>query len=301
MKTIKNYINERLHITTKSHLYSLQPQTTDELRSIIIERIENDGPECDLNDIDVSNIEDMSYLFREYYSSHAKVYNFKNFNGDISDWDVSNVTNMHGMFWGCEHFNGDLSKWDVSNVKDMHNMFNCCVNFNGDISKWNVSNVESMAGMFETCTKFNCDISGWDMQKVEDIHKMLHACRSFKYMKKLNKWNINITDINKMENFFGVMDIDVTEIPRWFIDFYRKHTLTNDNTINGFKKYIGKTETLLFKVYKLIEENGPMKKKELLRKLGLVETSYTTSFMQWYKNGVFYLDTKHRLHIIEYT
>ena len=42
------------------------------------------------------------------------------FNGDLSNWDVSNVTDMHSMFCEAESFNGDLSNWDVSNVTDMH-------------------------------------------------------------------------------------------------------------------------------------------------------------------------------------
>ena len=45
------------------------------------------------------------------------------FNGDISKWDVSNVTNMSCMFDYNSQFNGDISKWDVSNVTDMSNMF----------------------------------------------------------------------------------------------------------------------------------------------------------------------------------
>ena len=38
------------------------------------------------------------------------------FNGDISNWDVSNVTKMKWMFFDSK-FNGDISKWDVSNVE----------------------------------------------------------------------------------------------------------------------------------------------------------------------------------------
>ena len=40
------------------------------------------------------------------------------FNGDLSKWDVSSVTNMKDMFSYAEIFNSDLSKWDVSSVKD---------------------------------------------------------------------------------------------------------------------------------------------------------------------------------------
>ena len=41
------------------------------------------------------------------------------FNGDISSWDVSNVTNDED----ASSFNGDISSWDVSNVTDMNRMF----------------------------------------------------------------------------------------------------------------------------------------------------------------------------------
>ena len=43
--------------------YSCQPKTKEELKEIIKNRISTQGTECDLNDIDVSLITDMSYLF----------------------------------------------------------------------------------------------------------------------------------------------------------------------------------------------------------------------------------------------
>ena len=68
--------------------------------------------------------------------------------GDISGWDVSNVTDMKDMF-ALSSFNGDISKWDVSNVRDMNDMFTeMGIEFNGDLSEWDVSNVRDMSGMF---------------------------------------------------------------------------------------------------------------------------------------------------------
>ena len=54
----------------------------------------------------------------------SHIYGGAMFNQDISGWDVSNVTNMDGMFLGNQYFNQDLSSWDVSNVTNC-NMFSC--------------------------------------------------------------------------------------------------------------------------------------------------------------------------------
>ena len=44
--------------------------------------------------------------------------------GDITTWDVSNVTDMTNLFQGIELSKDiDLSSWDVSNVTSMHGMF----------------------------------------------------------------------------------------------------------------------------------------------------------------------------------
>ena len=118
--------------------YSCQPKTKDELKDIIRDRIKEQGTECDLNDIGVSLIDDMSWLF--YYSK---------FNGDISNWNVSNVKYMHGMF-GNSNFNGDISRWDVSNARDMTGMF-ANSKFNQDISNWNIRKNCNVRLMFTVC------------------------------------------------------------------------------------------------------------------------------------------------------
>jgi len=73
------------------------------------------------------------------------------FNGDISKWNVSNVTNMERMF-EYSKFNGDISKWDVSNVEKMKDMFHKS-EFCQDISNWNVKKVSSydLCWMFSDC------------------------------------------------------------------------------------------------------------------------------------------------------
>ena len=42
-------------------------------------------------------------------------------------------------------FNGDLSKWDTSSVTDISYMFYCALVFNRDLSKWQTGAVTTMA------------------------------------------------------------------------------------------------------------------------------------------------------------
>merc|ERR1712032_1247547 len=55
------------------------------------------------------------------------------FNGDISKWDVSSVTNMACMFSWASAFNGDICKWHVSRVKNMDDMFLHAASFNQEL------------------------------------------------------------------------------------------------------------------------------------------------------------------------
>ena len=114
MKSITTYINEALKLGKSRYKY--YPKTKEELQDIISQRIIQEGNKVDLNNIDVSNITDMSELF----------VNFKDFNGDISKWNVSNVKKMTSMFLGCDMFNKDISKWNVSNVDNSSRMFYNC-------------------------------------------------------------------------------------------------------------------------------------------------------------------------------
>ena len=119
-------------------VYSCQPKTKEELKNIIKKRIREQGPNCDLNDIDTSLITDMSYLF-----------DYSKFNGNISKWNVSNVKDMIGMFAYSE-FNKDISSWNTSKVEDMYGCFTYS-KFNQDISKWKINKDCDTSHMFIEC------------------------------------------------------------------------------------------------------------------------------------------------------
>tara|TARA_B110000971_G_scaffold37995_1_gene36673 strand:- start:6983 stop:7846 length:864 start_codon:yes stop_codon:yes gene_type:complete len=65
--------------------------------------------------------------------------------GDIKYWDVSSQTNMNYQITLLT-FNEDISRWDVSNVTEMFGMFNSATAFNQDISGWDVGKVTNATG-----------------------------------------------------------------------------------------------------------------------------------------------------------
>ena len=100
------------------------PKTKIELRKLILDE------EIELSEIDTSKITDMSHLFEPTLSSGEQARFF--FEG-IEDWDVSNVTDMSYMFCYARNFNADISGWNVSKVKNMRGMFQFASSFNQDI------------------------------------------------------------------------------------------------------------------------------------------------------------------------
>lgn len=147
----------------------VQPKTRKELEKIIIATIEEQGAKCDLNFIDTSLITDMKLLF----SPHSLKIGL--FDGDISGWDVSNVTDMSYMF-SYSNFTGkntDFSKWDTSKVTNFQGMFmdsKFKPSLNLGMKKWNTKNVRKrnswlggFSDMFKTTPR--------DIDAVEKIAK----------------------------------------------------------------------------------------------------------------------------------
>ena len=185
MISLNNYITEKLKIN-KSKLSSgpectLFPESKFELADMVNKEIEQNGNKCSLNHIDTNKITDMSFLF-----SRAAKFGLSNFNGDISNWDVSNVTDMKCMFSHSD-FNGNISDWDVSNVKDMESMFDGS-NFNGDLSKWDVSKVKDMSHMFERSDFNNDSICNWDISNVVNMMSMF---RISPFNHDISNWQVN--------------------------------------------------------------------------------------------------------------
>ena len=215
MRKLEEFVNEKLKVSKIETKY--KPKNKEELVDLIIKEIETNGPNCSLNHIDVSNITDMSYLFRggdpnKYQMGHSIL---SEFDGDISDWDVSNVTDMKLLFNGCKYSgkNGAISEWDISNVINMRAMF-AQSNYNGDISMWNVSNVTNMAFLFYR-SRFDGkkgDISNWDVSNVINMDNMFY---NSKFNGDISTWQINPKAKGNMNSMFVQSPLE-NNPPDWY-------------------------------------------------------------------------------------
>lgn len=139
MKAIKNYILEKLKIRKSKYNYT--PNNSAELIRIVKELINERGKYANLNDIDTSNVKKFIDIFLD-----------RDFDGDISEWEVSQATHFTRMFLNST-FTGkksDLSQWNVSNGIVFSGMFQNSA-FNNDISNWNINSEAVTNGMFDKC------------------------------------------------------------------------------------------------------------------------------------------------------
>ena len=145
-------------------------------------------------------------------------FEFSTMNGDslgnISNWDVSNVTTMSRLFeynsvYKYEYRTGDISNWDVSSDKDFSRMFykNRFVD-DSDISKWNVGNGENFSGMFFKTTT-NSKIDNWDMSNAKDLNNMF-AFSTFN--QDIGSWDVS--NVTNMQSMFAYSTFN-KEIESW--------------------------------------------------------------------------------------
>ena len=231
MKTLTKYLNEKLVIFPSQvdeklvinkdykNPYTCAPNTVEKLRKIIENRYNKfgkgtkDNP-IDFNDVDVSNID-------SFYDNNINIGIFEDLKFeyiDISDWDVSNVKNMVGMFYKCKQLKsiGDISDWDVSNVEDMSVMFYRCEKLTsvGDLSNWDISNVTYISYMFNDCEQLKSvgNLSNCDISNVKNISYMFHNCCNLKSVGDLSNWNVS-----KVINMgFMFKESGITNIPKWY-------------------------------------------------------------------------------------
>lgn len=138
---------------------------------------------------------------------------------DVSTWDVSNCTNMTGMFRLCTQLEElHISNWDISKVTNMTYMFYGCNKLKAlDVSKWNVSSLAAngLMGTFAFCNLITeLDVSNWIFDPNVDgwMFPML-----FQGMNSLKELNLRSFPFDKtsitMNIFYGCSSLETLKLP----------------------------------------------------------------------------------------
>ena len=143
---------------------------------------------------------------------------------DATGWDLSNVTSMERIFYGCkslEHIEG-LETWDTGNVTTTFAAFYNCnklADLEG-IGAWDTGSVTDMQHMFRgTYQLKEIDVENWDVSSVTSFYAMF--C-SFKNgagdmpieVFDVSKWNTaSVTNCAMM--FYGCAQLESLDLSSW--------------------------------------------------------------------------------------
>jgi len=115
------------------------------------------------------------------------------------------ATNLFYMFGSCTNWDEDLSDWDMSNVTAWDSMFNNARSFNNGgstgINNWDTSSVTNMRGVFNTATGFNQPVGGWDTSNVTTMQNMFTAeGGGMTFDQDIGSWDVS--NVTNMQNMF---------------------------------------------------------------------------------------------------
>ena len=133
----------------------------------------------DVSKWDTSKVTNMMYMFRDNGPEFQDITTMqtKNIFNQQLTWDTSQVTTMYGMFWGEDAFNQQLV-WDTSRVESMKYMFYSASDFNQQLA-WDTSKVTDMDHMFGIGFAFNQQLV-WDTSRVTRMKYMFRHAFRFK-------------------------------------------------------------------------------------------------------------------------
>ena len=147
----------------------------------------------DLSGLNTSNVTDISFMFAGCSSLNSI---------NLSNLKTNNVTNMQGFLLMCEELTTvNLSSFNTSNVTNMDSMFYQCRGLTSlDLSNFNTSKVTDMMGMFQYCSSLkNVDLSSFNTENVINMNQMFFECNN---LESLDISSFNISEDTDITNLF---------------------------------------------------------------------------------------------------
>jgi surface protein len=133
----------------------------------------NSSNYIDLSILDFSNVTSISYMFESCNLNYVDIRNL--------NFDWSKVTNLYGMF--C-YVDGvlDLSNWDITGLTNMNSMIYSYYGKKIDLTNWITTSVTDMSSNFCDCPNLEeLIIPDWDMTNAPGS-SMFSGCNNLRYV-----------------------------------------------------------------------------------------------------------------------
>lgn len=194
--------------------------------------------------VSTSDVTNMYNLFYICEALQAEAF------AQAENWDVSNVSDMSGMFRGCDLLTEvDLSNWNTASLKDIRFMFmgdEALVSV--DVSGWDTSKITNMSSLFANCKALTTiqGLSGWTAEHVTTMDSMFHTCESlteidlsgfrFEDLTSLKSVFTNCYALEKIEGLSNWNTGKVTDMSSLFFNCYALTELDLPNFVRSSVK-----------------------------------------------------------------
>jgi surface protein len=108
--------------------------------------------------------------------------------GSISGWEMTGITSLEEVFYGCYRFNEPIEDWDVSEVTSMQQTFETCTHFNQPLAKWNVSRVTDFRRAFFHAHRFNQPLNSWQLTNDRGMRFQCMFTCAYSFNQPLDSW-----------------------------------------------------------------------------------------------------------------
>ena len=127
---------------------------------------------------------------RIYFHNDLEVSDQKDKILSVEQWGTNEWASMNDAFWGCSNL--EINATDapnLSNATDLSGMFAEAYKVNSPLSHWDVSTIENMRSMFFNAFTFNQSLASWNVSNVNDMTGMLFFLSVENYSKTLVAWS----------------------------------------------------------------------------------------------------------------
>jgi surface protein len=151
--------------------------------------------------------------------------------------DLSQVSSLRQMFYGCSNADIKTGGWDTSTITNLTAMFRDATSADPDVSGWDTSSVTNMSQLFYNAASANPDVSGWDTSSVTRMDALFREAVSA--LPDTSGWNTSqVTHFNNMfrdavQANPDVSGWDTSQVTSMYGMFYGATNASPVTTTNG--------------------------------------------------------------------